>query len=136
MRFPFFLRRPVVVREPRTPMDIPFTMEDFAEMRRLAAVLAPYGITWRVDAMDAVRPEVVIIYRNDMADFQLWRATTGLLLRCLDPKRDAGTIELPDQTRAWLLVCALTRPPIWLATDQEVTTGSRAMACLLKWIRA
>jgi hypothetical protein len=136
MRFPTLSRRPKAVREPRTPVPIPFSMEDFAEMRGYAAVLASYGVTWRVDAMDTVRPEVAIIYRNGMPNFELWRTTAGLLLRCVDPKRDAGTIELPDQHRAWLLVCALTTPPIWLATEQKVTTGSRAMACLLKWIRA
>jgi hypothetical protein len=136
MRLPFLSRRRQVVRQPRTPVAIAFSMEDFAEIRGYSAVLAPYGVAWRVDAMDTLRPEVAIIYRNGMPNFQLWRTTTGYLLRCLDPKRDAGTIELPDQTRAWLLVCALTTPPVWLATEQEGTTGSRALACLLKWIRA
>ncbi len=136
MRFPFLTRRQQVVREPCVPIAIPFSMDDFAEMRDYAAILAPYGVTCRVEAMDAIRPEIAIIYRNGIPNFEFWQTTEGLRLRCLDPKRDAGTIELPDQNRVWLLICALTTPPIWLATDQEVTTGSGAMACLLKWIRA
>jgi hypothetical protein len=136
MRFPFLSGQRQVVRQPRTPIAIPFMMEDFAEMQGYAKGLAPYGITWRVDAMDTVRPEVAIIFRYGMPIFQLWRSTAGLLLRCLNTKRDAGTIELPDQNRAWSLVCGLTTPPIWLDTEQAATTGNRAMACLLKWIRA
>jgi hypothetical protein len=136
MRFPFLPRRPQIVREPRTAVAIAFTMEDFAEMQGYAAGLAPYGISWRVDAMDIVLPEVAIISRNGMPIFQLWRSTAGLLLRCLDTERDAGTIELPDQNRAWSLVCCLTRPPIWLDTAQDASTGNRVMACLLKWLRA
>ena len=134
MRLPCSFRQHVD-NNPQTPIAISLTMDDFAEMAACATALALYGVTWRVDAMDTVRPEVAIVCRNNRPNFQLWRTTTGLLLRCLGPKRDAATIALSGQYRACLLVCALTTPPIWLATDEEVTTGSRATSCLLKWIR-
>jgi hypothetical protein len=133
MRLPNLFRRHVDDHPP-TPIAIAFTMDDFAEMGGYTTVLAPYGVTWRVDAMDTVRPEVATIYRNGMPTLQLWRTTAGLALRCLDPKRDAGTIELPDQCRAWGLICALTAPAIWLEIEQDTPTGNRVMAWLLKWL--
>lgn len=125
-----------VAGQPRAPMAIAFIMEDFAEMQEYAALLAPHGVTWRVEAMDSTRPEIAIIYRGGVPIFELWRSTTGLLLRCLDTKRDAGTIDLQDQGRAWSLVCCLTTPPIWPETKQEMPTNNPAIACLLKWLRA
>jgi hypothetical protein len=111
-------------------------MEDFAEMQGYAVVLAPYGITWRVDAMDKILPEIVIIYRNSVPIFQLWRSTAGFLLRCLDTERDAGTIELRNQDRAWCLVCCLTTPPVWLDDEREATTGQDWIDRIGRWIGA
>lgn len=96
-------------------------MDDLAEMQGYADGLASYGITWRVDGMDPLRPEVAIISRNCVPAFQLWRSTIGLLLRSLEPQPDVGVIELPDQNKAWTLVCGLTTPPIWI--ERERTTG-------------
>jgi hypothetical protein len=136
MGIPFFSRRRSTVRQPQISTAISFTMEDFAEMQGYATALAPHGITWRVDGMDPLRPEIAIIFHNDAAIFRLWRSTVGLHLQSLDMSGDSDTIEVPDQIRAWSLVGCLMTPPAWFGNEQEVTVGRSAIDCILKWIRA
>jgi hypothetical protein len=117
MRILTFLRLKRGSRHSRNPTAIPFTMGDFDEMQDYVRVLSPYGVSWRVDAMDSVCPEIAIIYRSSVPIFQLWRSTAGLCLRGLD--RDFGMIVLPDQNRIWCLICCLATPPIWLDKRPE-----------------
>jgi hypothetical protein len=134
MGIPYLSRHRRVVRQPRTPTAIYFTMEDLADMQHYATMLARYGVTWRLDAMDPLRPEIAIIYRNCVPNFELWRSTDGLLLRCLESKKDVGVLEMPDQNRAWSLCCWLMTPPVWFEDEREVTARQGVVDRLLKWI--
>lgn len=130
MAVPAFLRRlKHNVRASSKPMAVYFEMSDFDEFQSAAEALAPYGVTWWVEANHAIGPEVAIVYRHGTPVFHVWRSSTGLMLRGLEPRNGFGTLGISTPIQLWSLIVCLTKIPVSLEDDKISPVSHHAFIC-------